>query len=184
MSIGIYCIENTINNKKCIGKSVKIGKRLYKHKSYLKSGIHPNNHLQSSWNKYGEENFTFFIIEECSREDLSEKEIYYISLFDTKNIGYNKTDGGEGVLGIKFTDERLKKMSEASKGKIPSKETREKISNALKGRIISDETREKLSKVGMGHSVSEETRKKLSEIGKKPKNWVKRKVKPKEDNKC
>jgi hypothetical protein len=40
---------------------------------------------------------------------------------------------------------RIKKMSESSKGRILSDETKEKIKNSLKGRTVSDETRQKIS---------------------------------------
>lgn len=43
---------------------------------------------------YGIENFDFEIIEECPIEELDEKEIYYIKLFDSYNTGYNNTYGG------------------------------------------------------------------------------------------
>jgi len=177
MIIGIYCITNIINGKSYIGKSVNIERRWVKHKSYLQTGIHPNSHLQSAWNKYGEDAFTFSIIEECTESILSDKEISYISMFDSKLNGYNLTDGGEGVSGMVVSEETRQRMSDANKGKRLSEETKEKISKSLKGKIVSEETRGKLAEASRGKVFSEETRQKLSIIGKKKKNWITRKVK-------
>ena len=48
--------------------------------------------------KYGMENFTYEILEECSNELLDEKEQYYISLLNTKiPNGYNIRDGGNST---------------------------------------------------------------------------------------
>lgn len=94
--IGIYCIENTVNGKKYIGQAIDINRRWNQHMNELNKNIHYNEHLQSSWNKYGKENFIFYIIEECKKEDLNDREIYYISLHDSTNgdKGYNISDGG------------------------------------------------------------------------------------------
>lgn len=59
---GIYKII-CINNKFYIGSSVNIGVRLKDHVRLLKRNKHQNKYLQNSWNKYGEKNFRFEIIE-------------------------------------------------------------------------------------------------------------------------
>ena len=107
---GIYCIENLINNKKYIGKSIDIYSRWYKHKYELSHNSHYNRYLQHAWNKYGETNFKFYIIETCDADSLDEKEIYYIDLFNTHvyfgdGNGYNLTIGGDGI-GILSEEER------------------------------------------------------------------------------
>ena len=42
----------------------------------------------------GVENFSFEIIEKCPRNQLNEKEKFWIDYFDSKNYGYNATSGG------------------------------------------------------------------------------------------
>lgn len=87
---GIYSIKNKTNHKLYIGSSVGILKRFVKHRSCLRKGIHHNIHLQSSWEKFGEDNFDFDIIESnIPRNLLEERENFYISKF---GIGNTETD--------------------------------------------------------------------------------------------
>ena len=51
--------------------------------------------------KYGVENFDFYILEECQPDELDIKEIYWIATLDTYNYGYNMTLGGSGLVGYK-----------------------------------------------------------------------------------
>jgi len=46
--------------------------------------------------KYGVENFSFEIIEKCSKEELNDREVYWIEYFDSTNRekGYNYGSGG------------------------------------------------------------------------------------------
>ena len=60
---GIYCIENISTNKKYIGQSVDIHTRWCHHRSELKNHTHFNDYLQKSWDKYGEDDFKFYVIE-------------------------------------------------------------------------------------------------------------------------
>jgi len=101
---GIYCIENLINDKKYVGSSVDINKRIKHHFYLLKRNIHKNKHLQESFNINRIENFKFYILEDCSKEDLYSKEIYWMKLLNTKNnkFGYNMLNPGENNnLGFK-----------------------------------------------------------------------------------
>lgn len=89
---GIYKITNLINGKCYIGQSVHIKRRWTEHclpstKSVISSAI----------KKYGKENFSFEIIEECSIEELSSKEEYYIKYYNsiTPN-GYNIMESHNG----------------------------------------------------------------------------------------
>ncbi len=88
--VGIYKIENIINNKFYIGSSLDIGYRFKAHIRALKHNIHKNKHLQNAVNKYGITNFTFTIIEECNNTELMVREQYYIDKYDINSL-YNKT---------------------------------------------------------------------------------------------
>lgn len=89
--LGIYKIENIVNNKVYIGQSINIYERWLAHKRDLRNNKHHNYYLQNSYNKYGENNFTFEIIETCKEEVLSEREFYWINSFKShnKNYGFN-----------------------------------------------------------------------------------------------
>ena len=95
---GIYKIENNINHKVYIGLSNNFERRWKEHKRrYLDIFSQGYNcKLYKAFRKYGLENFTFSIIEECPLEKLGEKEQYWIEYYDSFNLGYNMTLGGEG----------------------------------------------------------------------------------------
>ena len=144
--IGIYLIKNTITGKVYIGKSKDVQVRWRGHKLDLRRGKHCNAYLQNSWNKYGESAFTFSVLEECSVEQLSEREIYYIQLYRSTDpdIGYNICTGGEGFTGA------------------VSQEVKERISLALRGRKKPDGFGAKLSAATKG-KVPESVRERLRE---------------------
>ena len=75
--IGIYSITNIANGKKYIGQSVDVKCRIRNHKWALKHNCHDNDHLQKSFNKYGEDCFSFDIVCECSEEELDNLERLY-----------------------------------------------------------------------------------------------------------
>ena len=79
--IGIYGIRNLLNGKVYIGKTgMNFGDRWDSHRSLLNNGKHDNPHLQKAWDKYGQDNFEFIIIEDCGIDELSDREKYYIEL--------------------------------------------------------------------------------------------------------
>lgn len=96
---GIYRIENLINHKNYIGQSVRIDARWNAHMqlAFEPSSISYNYPLYKAIRKYGLENFNFTILEECLEQELDEKEIYWIKIFDSYGKhGYNQTSGGSG----------------------------------------------------------------------------------------
>lgn len=151
MTSGIYCIENKINNKKYIGSSVDIEDRFRHHKSSLRNNRHFNKHLQASWDKYGEDNFEFYIIE-SGVSDLSELEVredFYIEKYSSTNddFGYNQ----------KWGFGRKKKGTERDK-KPMLEETKRKLSISLSGRPKSE-----LWKQKMRRPISENHKRKIGE---------------------
>lgn len=92
--IGIYKFTNQLNNKSYIGQSIDIEKRKREH---LRNAYNYNldNSFYQALRKYGIINFSFEILEECEKERLNEREIYWIQYYDTYKKGYNMTPGGD-----------------------------------------------------------------------------------------
>lgn len=141
------------------------------------------------------------LAEHLTWERACELEKKYIAFYGRrdKNEGclVNLTDGGDGVVGLIFSEESRKKLSgtlkgnQHCKGRLVSEETRKKLSEANKGRPShnkgtkhSEQTRKKLSEARKGKKMSEETRKKMSEAhkgnqyrkGKKPSQETRKKL--------
>jgi group I intron endonuclease len=105
-----------------------------------------------------------------SEAALNRAEIRWIKKFDSKNKGYNCTDGGEGVTGLKHSDETKQKLREINQGKKLTREAKDKIGRAHKGKVTPIETKIKMSEAQIGvknhnygKKLSEETRKRMSE---------------------
>ena len=97
MKCGIYKITNLINNKVYIGQSIHIEKRWSDHhnRPYNPNSPDYNCTLYKAIRKYGIDSFSFELLEECSSQDLDEREIYYIDFFNSYYEGYNETKGGK-----------------------------------------------------------------------------------------
>ena len=86
--IGIYKIENLLNHKCYIGQSIHIEKRWQEHCRKSTKSV-----ISQAIKKYGKENFSFQILEECDKSQLAEKEIEYIHKFNSiVPNGYNIMD--------------------------------------------------------------------------------------------
>lgn len=91
---GVYKITNLLNNKCYIGQSVDIYKRWCDHcKCGCGMDTPKNNKLYAAMLEDGLENFTFELLEECPREELNKKELFYINLYESNDYGYNITQG-------------------------------------------------------------------------------------------
>lgn len=112
--IGIYRIKNLVNGKCYYGSSKEIEKRLKRHKGELNNNVHINCLLQRAWNKYGEKNFLFEVIEECDEIVLLEKEQYYLDLNPEYNIGL-KSSGGDNLTKNPNKNIIVKKITESIK---------------------------------------------------------------------
>lgn len=86
---GVYKITCIINMKSYIGSSKNIHGRWNIHIYQLNKDIHCNSILQNSWNKYGEINFIFEIIEECDIDSLLKREKFWIDYYDCLESGFN-----------------------------------------------------------------------------------------------
>jgi len=142
---GIYLILNKINNKWYVGSANDIiGSRWPSHKRLLKRNNHYNPHLQLSWNKYGEENFEFCIVELV--EDESQ-----LLIIEQRYIDYGKQNCRDMMYNI--AEDSLAPM----KGRKQSKKSIEKmkISQNIKEVRIKRKinyTKSMMSKYGVSHN--------------------------------
>lgn len=123
---GIYKITNTINGKCYVGQAIDIRRRLMEHAH----NKHKNKVvLYKAFDKYGIDSFearilaiinTFGKTPQEIKKELNALECFYVSLYDSKNTGYNMTDGGDSVrIGYKHSEETIEKIKEAHKNYIP-----------------------------------------------------------------
>lgn len=93
---GIYKITNQKNDLCYIGQSVDIATRW---KSHAKCGLGidtpAGNKLYKAMQDYGIWNFSWELLEECTRDQLDAKEKYYIELYQAYQYGYNSNAGNK-----------------------------------------------------------------------------------------
>jgi hypothetical protein len=94
-SPGIYKIEHIKSKKVYIGQSVNVKNRLRDHlKSAIGISTIANQAVHEAMAAEGIENFAFYLIDECDREKLNEREKYWIDFYKSNEWGYNRTRGG------------------------------------------------------------------------------------------
>lgn len=95
---GIYKITNVLTEQVYIGQSVDISTRW---KSHIKCGLgidaSTTNKLYNNMQKDGVWNFTFELMEKCSKELLNEKEAQWIKMYQSDKFGFNITKGNKTI---------------------------------------------------------------------------------------
>ena len=116
----IYKIINQITGKVYIGQTnlPTIQDRFNEHIKKMKA--HVNRYLYDAMNCYGVDNFTIEEIEQCDKENLDEKETYWIAYYKSndKNFGYNMTPGGGGGDTWKNNPHKEKTIEKSKQTKI------------------------------------------------------------------
>lgn len=93
---GIYKITNKQTGDIYIGQSVNIADRWKQHvKCGLGIDASATNKLYNNMQKYGVWNFTFEILQKCTRDKLNEKERYWIQMYQSNKVGLNVTKGNK-----------------------------------------------------------------------------------------
>lgn len=98
----VYRICHISDGHAYIGSAKDIEQRRYWHLTALRGGYHQNVHLQRAWNKYGEQEFVFDVIEEVpgSQEDLLAREQLWLDFYFGLGKAYNiATNAYGGDLG-------------------------------------------------------------------------------------
>ena len=91
---GIYKITCIKTGEIYIGKSVDVKQRIQQHcKSAFNCGTIAHSLLHTKMKQYGIENFTFELLEQVPKEQLSEREKFFINFYQTKETGLNERNG-------------------------------------------------------------------------------------------
>ena len=134
-----------------------------KNRAYDKG--HRNKHWHNVVNKHGYKVEILFDNLENKESGLLEID----AILELKYFGYklvNYTNGGEGKLGYKTSEETKRKISEKNKGKKISEEHKKKLSKAFTGRTASNETKKKMS---INNAFRRpEVKQKIADLNKKP----------------
>lgn len=156
MKSGIY-MWTSPSGKSYIGQSVNL---IDRHREFVRfDQRYAGSRIDNARKKYNNESdWKYEVLEYCEPNDLNEREIYYIELYDTYHNGYNQCLGGSATFGFKFTDEQKKRISIALTGKKQSEETKQKkrekqsgVNNPFYGKHHTEETRQVMrdKKIGL-----------------------------------
>lgn len=144
----IYSITNEINGHTYIGKTNDLVRRWKEH-CYGHGGTAI---LNRAFKKYGIEHFVFDIVAQIPFDNieelnnvLSQLEVYYITLYDTFNNGYNATAGGDGISFYHHSEETKEKLRQIQKEKWLNPELRNKMATAAVGYHHTEDARNRIT---------------------------------------
>lgn len=153
---GIYQIKSIIDNRIYIGSSIDLKARKRYHFWNLSKKEHHSKYLQRYYNKYGKENLKFSILEFCCKENLIEREQYWLNLLSPE---FNMCKIAGNCLGHKVSEKTKRKISKSLIGR-----------PGIKGRKHTQETKIKIGLAGIGRippnkgiSMPEERKQKIKE---------------------
>ena len=94
----IYSIINNKTKERYVGQTIDLERRKKEHFKDLESNKHLNKKLQSAWNKYGKNNFSFEYqkYDLANKDELNSLEKAFIQQYNSYYNGYNLTLGGDG----------------------------------------------------------------------------------------
>lgn len=102
--IGVYKITNLLSGKFYIGQSIDINYRFYEHQ--IGKGQRHNSAIDAAIKKYGKENFSYEILEQCNKENVFDRERYWAEEVYNGQcyapLGYNIDRTGRGSHKINW----------------------------------------------------------------------------------
>lgn len=85
----VYKLTNTVTGKFYVGSTYNLKSRMKYHRYSYKRN--PNKELGRDIAEYGWDAFTVEVLEECTRENVRDRERYYIEVLHAVEFGYNQT---------------------------------------------------------------------------------------------
>lgn len=160
---GVYMITCILNKRIYVGSATDLRHRHRVHFRTLRQNKHHNLYLQRAWNKYGEEAFTFEILElVLVPEMLTAREQYWFDkLKPFGRRGFNMTPNAGSSLGTKRTPESIEKVRLVHLGRKASPETRERMRQSHLGMKRTPESIEKSRQGHIGKKHSPEAIEKI-----------------------
>lgn len=162
---GVYFIRNKVTEKCYVGSSIDIFRRWTRHQDELTKNKHHSAKLQNSWNKHGNNNFEFILIQKGCQTVLTKLEQKWIDFCDSYKNGYNCAPIANNVGLLPKTEQHKRKIGAAHKGRKLSEESKDKIRQkaiARKRNPMSEETKQKIGQANKGNKHSEVTKQLLS----------------------
>lgn len=177
----VYSLKNLINGKLYIGQTSKTLE--WRLRIHITDSKRHRMKIGSALQEFGVENFEGRVVEFVYADTslelerlLDERETYWIKELNSRENGYNETDGGKGCPGRVTAEETRAKIALANMaenngmfGTTWSEEKRESMrermlgpNNHNYGKPLSDEVKAKLSDALRGRVISTETREKTS----------------------
>ena len=154
----IYKHTSKTSGKSYIGKTMFTAEERFRgHIKSVTAGS--TTHFHKAIRKYGKEDFVTDILVDgiTDHKVLTIMEQYYIYKYNTFRKGYNQTIGGEGVIGLKLSDETKAKLSALKSGKNnyfygkrrPDHAAKMRVrmtgeNNPMYGKVVSEETRQRI----------------------------------------
>ncbi|MCW2276953.1 GIY-YIG nuclease family protein [Heliophilum fasciatum] len=72
--MGVYQIKNGVTGKILVGSSTNLPGKFNSHRFQLQMQCHRDRDLQQDWNRYGQEAFSFDILEQLKAEEIPQEE--------------------------------------------------------------------------------------------------------------
>lgn len=152
---GVYSITCVASGRVYVGQSVDIERRWRNHRSRLRSGKAQNRVLQGSWDKYGEENFKFEVLELVARDNLDNRELYWMATLNSL-----VSSGGMNIS---------KEVDGSSRDIPPTKEARARAADSCSHRFTAFGKTQTLKQWSRDTGVSVAAlRKRLTKLGHAP----------------
>lgn len=159
---GIYCAIHRASLIIYVGSAINLWKRFNEHLSASKRGS--KNLFHRALREFGPDAFDFEVLEKCPKEQLLERERFWIVFFNAASAmdGFNTRDNPVATYDHRPSKATLERMSIAKAGFSPSFEVKSKGGKTHKGKPKSPEQIEKMRQANLGRKASDKARLNMS----------------------